>query len=604
MADLSNLPGGALEGRLSDPYSLENNLQQRAAVANLQAPSRMQSLTSLDTLLPMLLGGAAAATSKDPSVQAGGAGLAMGALMGGLQEPQQFITEQQKRIDQLTGMIEKQQQRMTTLLQSQPGLFVDEEGENVISPERMAELSGLGINFDPAAMIKRAQTTQSNADQLAIADELIRIAQAENNPILMSQGLKMINEANPNLNWSDEYIAELSLLDQSEILPRLLHNHTAASVAQAYKVATERGLPMSHKDVVMLLQELGTDNEVDPANVNSALMLEASQLLSWYQNDWANESPENRQLIHQNPLLAFELAFAGRERDKALIKKYFSSLEMGDEISLVNLKAVGDASRLLEILSVTQSEALTTTPGTPEHARARAELYSRLVSGLRMQTDAVMSVAAADAFSREVQSASTELLSLYPEDVNAGNSDYLANQTLVVARQLAQEKGVEYDMQTPAVRRSIFLEAADLVVGLDREMREAARAARESAEPDGGAATDTAVEAEVPTLREFIGIPMPEPEEEPGLPWEEPLTEDVPDEQVSRIINNTERRQVILKYLEQLPPDRRNREIKNRELYQNAIREQRLYLSLSDEQIARALNGDDDDVGPYAVARR
>lgn len=604
MADLSNLPGGALEGRLSDPYSLENNLQQRAAVANLQAPSRMQSLTSLDTLLPMLLGGAAAATSKDPSVQAGGAGLAMGALMGGLQEPQQFITEQQKRIDQLTGMIEKQQQRMTTLLQSQPGLFVDEEGENVISPERMAELSGLGINFDPAAMIKRAQTTQSNADQLAIADELIRIAQAENNPILMSQGLKMINEANPNLNWSDEYIAELSLLDQSEILPRLLHNHTAASVAQAYKVATERGLPMSHKDVVMLLQELGTDNEVDPANVNSALMLEASQLLSWYQNDWANESPENRQLIHQNPLLAFELAFAGRERDKALIKKYFSSLEMGDEISLVNLKAVGDASRLLEILSVTQSEALTTTPGTPEHARARAELYSRLVSGLRMQTDAVMSVAAADAFSREVQSASTELLSLYPEDVNAGNSDYLANQTLVVARQLAQEKGVEYDMQTPAVRRSIFLEAADLVVGLDREMRESARAARESAEPDGGAATDTAVEAEVPTLREFIGIPMPEPEEEPGLPWEEPLTEDVPDEQVSRIINNTERRQVILKYLEQLPPDRRNREIKNRELYQNAIREQRLYLSLSDEQIARALNGDDDDVGPYAVARR
>jgi hypothetical protein len=599
MADLNNLPGGTLGNRLNDPYSLENNIQNRAAVSQMQAPSRMQSLTSLDALLPMLLGGAAAATSNDPNVQAGGAGLAMGALMGGLQEPQQFIQEQQQRIDQLTGMIEKQQQRMTTLLQSQPGLFVDEEGENVVSPERMAQLSGLGIKFDPAAMIKRAQTTQSSEYQLNIADELIRIAQAENNPILMRQGLKMINEANPNLNWSDEYIEELALLDQSEIAPRLLHNHTAASVAQAYKVATERGLPMSHKDVVMLLQELNPGDEVDPSSVNAALLLEASSLLSWYQNDWGNESPENRQLIHQSPLLAFELAFAGRERDKALIKKYFDSLGMGDEINLINLKAVGDASELLDIISVAQSRALTTTPGTPEHAQASAELYSRLVSGLRMQTDAVMSVAAADALSREVQSASTELRSLYPEDVNAGNADYLANQTLVVARQLAQEEGVEYDMQTPAVRRRIFLEAADLIVGLDREMREDARAARnprESAEPDGN-------EAEMPTLQEFMDIPMSEPTEEPALPWEEPLTEDVPDEQASRIINNTERRQIILKYLEQLPPDRRNREIKNRELYQNAIREQRLYLSLSNEQIARVLNGDE-DIGPQEVARR
>lgn len=459
MADLNNLPGGALDGRLADPYSLESNLQQRAAVSQMQGPGRVGSLLELDTLLPMLLGGAAAAFGNDEATQLGGGGLAAGALLGGLQQPQQFANEQQQRIDKLTGMIEKQQQRMTTLLQSQPGLFVGEDEENIISPERMGYLSGMGLNFDPAAMMKRARANEAKQTNLSLADELISIGNAQGNPMAVAQGLRIIAQEQ-ELDWSDDYINELSVMDQTAALARLRDTVSDASLVKAYKYATDKGLSMSHPDVTAMFENRAYAPDV---SVSDQLALEAHGLMTWFQQSWANESPENAQLLATNPFAAFETAFANRPADKALIKKIFSSMGEGDELNRLQVKALLDTVSLLPEMEALMSEAFGMDPTSPDYETERSRLFASVAGGLGMALNTVVGMAAIDQRLTNARRVGTAGLKAYSDVVNEGNADSFGILVTQMASRLATADGKDYGLLGLKERKD-YERAAEKVV--------------------------------------------------------------------------------------------------------------------------------------------
>jgi hypothetical protein len=460
MADLNNLPGGALDGRLADPYSLENNLQQRAALSQMQGPGRVGSLLELDTLLPMLLGGAAAAFGNDDATRMAGGGLATGALMGGLQQPQQFANEQQQRIDKLTAMIEKQQQRMTTLLQSQPGLFVGEDEENIISPERMGYLSGMGLNFDPAAMMKRARATESKQTNLSLADELISIGSAQGNPMAVAQGLRIIAQEQ-ELDWSDDYINELSVMDQTSALARLRDTVSDSSLVKAYKYATDKGLSMSHPDVTSQFENRAYAPDV---SVSDQLALEAKSKMDWFQQVWANESPENARLLATNPFAAFETAFANRPADKALIKKIFSSMGEGDELNRLQVKALLDTISLLPEMEALMSKAFGMDPESDDYDTELARLFASVSGGLGMALNTVVGMAAIDQRLTNARRISGAGLKAYSDVVNQGNADSFGLLATQTASRLAQADGKDYGLLPLADRLKYERQAEKLIV--------------------------------------------------------------------------------------------------------------------------------------------
>ncbi len=122
-----------------DAQSQVNLLDQyMAGVQGQENPGTLDRLKSPQGLLALLMAGAAGAVGGP----AAAAGVGAGALTGANAARQAQATAQrealevaQKQRDDALGRLDKSHQRFTSLLQSQPELFMDAEGNQTVSPE-------------------------------------------------------------------------------------------------------------------------------------------------------------------------------------------------------------------------------------------------------------------------------------------------------------------------------------------------------------------------------------------------------------------------------------------------------------------------------------
>lgn len=215
MADLDGRLGPPTPGRNLDTR-LEGDISQRGAdlgqaKAELAAAeaspkgSFVGELLDAPTLIKLGLA-VAGGLSGSKDLQALGLGLGTSTLGQVGTDVSEFDEERMVTIDKLEKrvqtqqkLLDNQQQRLMTIMQTQPGLLLDEQGEPVkgATPFELSVKSGLGIEFSPAAMNTRAEMTRDREKVFAIQGGLYEQAMAANRPEQAAQHLsQMFNSVN------------------------------------------------------------------------------------------------------------------------------------------------------------------------------------------------------------------------------------------------------------------------------------------------------------------------------------------------------------------------------------------------------------------------
>lgn len=355
-------PSGALDAR-TQVDSLQGRQQELSDANNTDKQGFVSKLGSTTNLLKL---GAAAALALSGRGDAG-LGLATGTLRRAGQDVDADNAARQKRIDDLTSMVDKQQQRLASLAMSQPGLFVDENGENMVQPGEWETLLALNVPLNPAAMLANAKEGRNDVKQYEVAQTLISLGMNTKNPETVQAGLHLINKTG-GLGWTNGYISQLSYADPSNIVNTLLDANEPASVMAALSFASENGTSILSPGALRLLAGKTGDNKWKIDSIDDQIKVDAYGALKWFNEVWMNEKTgdqANRLLYKANPIEALEQAFSEQPDKLIMLKKVFPATSEGDELDRVRLTSLMQAAAMLPQMQLYMSGALS---GSPESA--------------------------------------------------------------------------------------------------------------------------------------------------------------------------------------------------------------------------------------------
>ncbi|KPK44901.1 MAG: hypothetical protein AMJ65_01645 [Phycisphaerae bacterium SG8_4] len=270
-------------------------LQEQAAMREQPPEGAFERLLSPGGLASLGVGLGAAAFGA-PQV---GGGILQG-LMQGVQEAHQAEKQQWlDHIDRLQGEVDKQRQRLVTLLQAQPGLFLDPQGQNVIDPQLLGPLAGLPIPVSPAA--KYAAMARSDGQKTIIDTLSLMFEQAET-PEARREVARAMSDM-LDLDLPDAAIETFLLPDnQRQLFDTMSEHIDINALSNALLAAQTQGLSLYHPDIVKLW--IGRYKEPDVGSISDAMnarILEAyDQFSMWLR------SPEGAQFRSEDTYVAIE----------------------------------------------------------------------------------------------------------------------------------------------------------------------------------------------------------------------------------------------------------------------------------------------------------
>jgi hypothetical protein len=293
MAELDQRLSGAgrkalgLDSRLGGIQAKQAEIALRS---NAETPSTLDQLMRPENLAKLGLA-TIGAVSGNKDLQALGAGLGLGTLKGAGQSAAEIQAQNLQRIDQLQSMVQKQQQQMVSLLQSQPGLFVDEEGNDLYSPEQWAEILGTGVPLSPSAMIKRRRQYEIDDANLEAGADLLARGTTLQNPAMIRRGLSVLDST---LHWglSGDQLDNLAYINPQNMLPTLLNSFSGDSVMSALAKADELKAPIYDPRVATLLAPK-VDDKVTAGDQEKALLMEAAEAIRL----WESQNPDRAQTM-------------------------------------------------------------------------------------------------------------------------------------------------------------------------------------------------------------------------------------------------------------------------------------------------------------------
>lgn len=234
--------------------AVDNIAQNQASLqawGQAEVPSKLQMLLRPENLAMLGLAAVGAMTGNE-EIQGLAAGMGVGTLQGIQESVAAGHIKKQNQIDSLISTIEKQQQRLTTLVQSQPGMFVDEEGNDFYSPEEWAQILGTGVPMSPSAMV--ARRAGNDMDKLAMEGATLLIEQGMDvgNVAMVERGLMQMSGA---MNWSftaDE-IHNMALTYDTDSFEKMFEFFSADSVVAAQYASQTSAVPIWHPGPASLL---------------------------------------------------------------------------------------------------------------------------------------------------------------------------------------------------------------------------------------------------------------------------------------------------------------------------------------------------------------
>lgn len=384
MANLDSRVGGnRLDQRLGN--TLPENQAMLAATQAQETPSGLDFLLQPENLVKLGLATAGALTGNR-DLQAASLGLGLGTLQGAGQQAQAAYAEQQKRIDQLVGMVEKQQQRLTTLLQTQPGLFLDEKGEELpgASPEQLAVATGLGVQMSPAALNARARQSELEARQWKIHGALFEQALASRNETAAAQALQSMYAASGIDVTLDEARKDITM--PLDLVPGVLAQRASVmSVAENMKWSNQTGRPWWDPEAPPLAPPVGDFNVEDQ---NDLLAMEGLGVIAREMSRLRESDDEAQQALYNeilnDPMKATDLINNDNTNNPvgvvAALEKVYPTFRLDEELfknSLDQLQSVLlDPNSLQAIVTVAMSQGLT-----------RSQAIGQVIADIMRQTD-------------------------------------------------------------------------------------------------------------------------------------------------------------------------------------------------------------------------
>lgn len=298
-------PSGALDAALgvgpADPANfgrLGANISELEQLRGQKAPSPLDILTSPEGLIKLGLG-VAGMLSGNENLQAGGVGLAMGSLLGAPDRAAEIFDQHQKRVQDLSKQVMTQQQQIVSLLQSQPNLFLDEEGKSLYSGEQWKTILG-GIQVNPVRRLIDQGMTDEQRARLQFLTEAAKMA-AVNGRQQAAQSLGRRISDELQLDLSDDEIASVyEAPDDDTLLRSLLPRSTFATI-QAVIQAKEENPGTSYLDHAYLLQKMPDQVTLSPSERATQMELEALALVQQRYAGLKDEDkayfslPENRE---------------------------------------------------------------------------------------------------------------------------------------------------------------------------------------------------------------------------------------------------------------------------------------------------------------------
>jgi len=393
MADLNErlgppTPGSDLDTRLTG--GLEHNQAALSALQGSEKASFTDELLDVPTLVKLGLA-VAGGLSGSQDLQALGLGLGTGALGQVGSDVATSDEERQKRIDDLTSLVDKQQQRLVSLLQSQPGMFVDEEGEAVTgaSPAELAAKTGLGVELSPAAMNTRAEMTRNKEKVWSIQGALFEQAVAANRPEQAAQHLaQMFNSV--GIDTTAEEASRLVAMPLENVPAVLAQRADVSSVVDLMAWSAQNDKPWWHPDAPKLRPKIETVGGVSGAMqaVADQGIARIAQTMERLKND---PDPAKQALWREYVNQPFTQIEILNDDPKLLnaVKKVYVSTRTGEEVMLKSLefltKAMQDPNSIEALTSVLPTS-------TPEDRGLAVATYFRSLfaqTGLALNTMAI-----------------------------------------------------------------------------------------------------------------------------------------------------------------------------------------------------------------------
>ena len=431
---------GALDKRTSGPAPTAANSQAtfQKQLDQLDQQRRMigeqvgdktsfgDMLTQPETLIKLGLA-AAGALSGDENLMAAGAGLGLGSLQGAAGVADTANEDRQKQIDQLTAMVDKQQTRLVTLLQTQPGLFVDEEGGAISSQEDWMDILPIGMPIDVESLVRR-KAAGGKDPAAGQAAKILSTGVSLKNPLMIADGLRRYYAA-AGIDMPEDQIKLMSLSTPETFLDHLEKNHTASSVTKLVLEANKRGLPLMAPELNNIL--VMKDEGVQPTTMTEQGVYEAQQNLEkWLLND------DHLALWEKNRYDALEQAFEGDPIGLSALQdssKFFNRGPRTDEMRMeAELKMWGDVHEMMMIRGGGLS-------GDTDKIKAlRARMSKELDETFRRGRDVVT----IGKNMRTAQSAGAAYAAKYPQDKNI-NPDLVGSQLVIRRNTYLRHAGLD-----------------------------------------------------------------------------------------------------------------------------------------------------------------
>ena len=442
--------GGALDKRIT-PENSQATFQQQLDQLDkqrlmIEAKARPQVSFSDRLLQPenlIKLGLAAAgAMSGNEDLMYAGAGLGMGTLGGASKQVAEQDMKRQQEIDRLTAMVDKQQQRLVTLLQSQPGLYVDEAGNNISTQEEWADILPLGVPFSPSALVRR-QGAGGKDPRVAASSKLIDDGISLRNPVMLTQGLQMFSDVN-NLEWTPEYIKSMAYTAPENFMDKLLEAHTALSVAELVNTANDRGISIHDPSLQGIL--VRKPETPIPVTVEQQEVFEAKEKLrEWLLVD------DNLAQWEKNPYDALDVAFQGDPVSLAALQDNSQYFNRGTRADEMRLKAEADTWTEANKLMLIKAGGLTAS------GAERKKIQEQMSGEIKWIFDLGRDIVTLSENKQSAQALGAQYAA--SRGIPDKYADYLGSQIVVAGNGLMREDGLE-PHSTPKRVKDLYYKAA------------------------------------------------------------------------------------------------------------------------------------------------
>lgn len=517
---------GALEARTEtpstevaatdfDPRAESNTLRGRqeelAALQGTEKATGLGQLGSAESLIKLGLA-LAGGLSGNQTLQHAGLGLGLGTIQGASGQAQDMNAERQKRIDDLTKLVDSQQQRLSTLMTQAPGGFVDDQGNNVVPPEEWQDLLALNVPYNPANLLANAREGKNDIAQYGVAESLIQQGISAKNPALVREGLQIVNKVGQH-GWTDDYMARMADANPASLVRILMEENEPASVVAALDFANENGVSLASPGALRLLMAKTASDSWKIDSIDDQIKVDAYQALQWFNQEWMNESTEgvpNRERYRANPHEALQGAFEGNPAGWQALMKVFPATQFGQELAKTRVDALMKAWAPHTKMQSYIEGAMSSDPVT------RANALFSMAQSVNAQANVAQGVATLGTAVSESATIGQRFINTHPayQNANPGVASHIGATINSMAHRMAQAKGIGNLSQQPYEVRVAYQTQAMKLFDEQQKSLEVIEPEQPAAEPAAPASPEPAPEPEKPErkltaheerIRDYIG---------------------------------------------------------------------------------------------------